>query len=110
MTNHLRLVDDTYVASRRIYVLALDLGDFASDVTTMEEQGYVVINGEEDRLIDEVDLRVHLQGLSVADDLMLPSIWWTSTTAHQLVTVAGWLGMKFINGLGGQIETVKAGR
>lgn len=104
--NHLRLVDADYVASRRAYVLPLDLADFAATVSRLDDAGHIVINGDEDRLVDEIDLRVHLVGLSAADDLVLPSIWWTSATAHQLVTLAGWMGVRFLHEDGTAMETV----
>jgi hypothetical protein len=105
---HLRLVDKDYTEARRAYVLCFDEFDFADIVTTLDDQGWVVINADEDRHLDELDLRVHLAGLSVADALVLPSIWWTSTTAHQLLQIAGWMGIEFLNEVGNAIPKVGA--
>ena len=102
----LRLVTDDYAATKRVYVLALDAHDFASDVTRLEDKNWVVINGDEDRLIDEIDMRLHLIALCSADAIMLPNTWWTSVPAHQLVTVAGWLGVRFLDEQGVFIESV----
>ena len=104
--SHRRLVDTDYTEPRRAYAQNFDALDFAGIVTTLEDQGWVVINGDEDQLLDDVDLRVHLMALAVADALVLPSIWWTSTTAHQLVQVAGWLGVDFVNEMGNAIPKV----
>ena len=102
----LRVVDEPYTASRRASVLAIDAFDFAQDVTRLEDQGLIVINADEDRLVDEVDLRLHVQCLAVADDIVLPDTWWTSSVAHQLVTLAGWMRLRFITVNGVEIPTV----
>lgn len=109
--NHLRLVDDQYAASRRAYAIFIDPDDeeYELGLVKLESAGRVIINGDEERPVDDVDMRLHLQCLAIADDLVLPDTWWTSTAAHKLVTVAGWMGVKFISVEGVEIPTVSAG-
>ena len=103
----LRAVDADYQTKRRAYVLGFDATEFRQDVDALEQKGWIVVNADEDRLIDDVDLRLHLMALTCADDLVLPSIWWTSAVAHQLVTAAGWMRIRFITPDGATIETTK---
>jgi hypothetical protein len=105
----LHVVTDEEAQQRRAYVIGVDSLDFASTVCSLEDDGYIVINAEEDRLVDEVPLRDHLMGLAFADDLVIPMIWWTSYTAHQLVQIAGWMKMPMLNDQGIAIETVSMG-
>lgn len=107
---HLTIVDEAYQAPRRAYVLMLDVLEGTELIARLDEQDLVVINGDEDRLADEVDLRVHLMGLAVADDLYLPNDWWTSATAHQLVTIASWMRLPYRSYTGERIDVASAAR
>lgn len=106
--SHLQLVDEKYTKGSRVYAVILDLNDFADDVNTLDQADFIVINGDEDRCVNEVDMRVHLQGMSVADALVLPDTWWTSAEAHILVTIASWVGIKFISADGVSIDTTSS--
>jgi hypothetical protein len=105
--NPLYVVTDEIASQRRAYVVGLDQIDFATAVTGLEDNGWSVINGDEDRLADEVTLREHLVFLATADDLVIPNTWWSSVTAMQLVQIAGWINVPLISAeLGTRIETL----
>lgn len=107
--SHLKLVDDAYRSTRRAYVLFVDPDqEFLDQLSALEANGRYLVNGDEGRGIDQVDMRLHVQGLTVADDLVLPDIWWTNARAHMLVQLAGWLGIKLITVTGTEIPTASA--
>jgi hypothetical protein len=110
MKSKLRLVDDTYVSRPLAYVVGVDEANLNEAVESLARLGtYSVINGDECDPVDAVHLRTHLSMLAVCDVLVLPTTWWTSATAHQLVNVAAWCGIKLIDANGTEIPTVKKG-
>lgn len=86
----LRAVGAGYAARRRLYGVVLDEAEWTRAAVRLEDAGLIVINGDENRPCDDVDLRVHMVALAHADGLILPTEWWTSTRAHQLVQIAAW--------------------
>lgn len=109
---HLQLVDEKYRSCRRAYAIFVDPEDEQYQVALLRIEGgehdRIIINADEDRPADEVDMRLHLACLVVADELILPDTWWTSTAAHKLVQIAGWCGIKLISPDGVTIETTSA--
>lgn len=82
------------------------MADFDDAVVVLREKGYRVLNDSDEVPVDHLTLRDFLVELSDATHLCLPSTWWTSVVAHQLVTIAGWVGIKLIDDTGAPIETV----
>lgn len=79
--------------------------DFDALVRTLVQQEYRVLNHRDEMPTDEYGIRDLLGFLVSTTHLVLPDTWWTSTTAHQVVQVCGWLGTKFIDFEGTVIPT-----
>lgn len=97
MSRRHKVVEANTPREKFAYALLFDLEEFMDSVAAIEQHGWVVLNSEEEVHLDEQDLRLHLRSLTIADAIVLPSIWWTSATAHQLVQVASWLRLDFLN-------------
>lgn len=108
MSNLFAVTD--YEANRpRVLVLWTDPWDFERFDEVCAElnmQEYRVLNVADEVPSDEVDLKDYLKALASATHISLPSTWWTSVVAHQLVQVAGWLGLSFLDHEGREVPTL----
>ena len=90
------------------FVLWLDIDEdaFSNLVSDLEVADFMVINDFDYRPADDIGLRDHLQSLAAAHTFVMPDTWWTSLVGQQLVQVASWLGMEFMDYEGTPIEKV----
>lgn len=104
----LGIVDDEYASRRRAYiVLSENPLENEEAIARFESLNWIVINADEDRPADEVDLRVHLPALCAADDIILPTdTWWTSVRATQLQWIASQLRLAVYDYSAAPVETV----
>lgn len=105
---HLYAVTEREAARPRVVVVwtdEWDHEDFTAVVNVLTAQDYRVMNDVDTFPADEIPLRDWLCLMTSATHIALPHTWWTSATAHQLVQVAGWLAVKFIDYEGTTIPT-----
>jgi hypothetical protein len=97
---HLRLVTEAVLDEpRALIVWPSDEDTEAFDILCdlVHDQGYTVLNAQDEMPTDEIPLANHLGFLAIATTVVLPGTWWTSASAHQIVTIAGWLGLEFVD-------------
>lgn len=97
----LTLVDEEYANRPRTLVLATRADDLDTAAAHLTATGHTVVNEDSDG-----DLRTLLGQLTACSAVALPVDWWTSVTAHQIVTVASWLHLKFVDHTGAALPTL----
>ena len=67
---------------------------------------YWVVNADKVDAVQDDDLGDLVRQVTSVQWLCLPDDWWTSNVLNQLVIVAGWLGVGFVNPAGVVLPTV----
>lgn len=104
----LHAVSDDEAATAHAVVICTDLEALAVTAELLAGEGYVIMNLAQDGTSDEMGLAYYLPMLAQADAIALPADWWASVVGHQLMQIASWLRMVFIDEAGCELETVKS--
>lgn len=70
--------------------------EYGTTLVTLAKKGHLTINPGEGT-VEDFSLKFHLAVLIEADSVCIDDLWWSSTTAHQIVAISSWLGLKFID-------------